>query len=249
MSTMKKVFGWFVTIEPGEGESAGSPPAEAAHEDPDEAARAAVEYVQAQESERGAQAPSASAVRRVSELDLDLDAGRLSDEALSAHFGEGSELAQPIDDIYEQHGLSRSDAPGFHVFGIEKLLTSQHLSGLDRRVKRASVMVTLEAAQVGVPSVLQDAVARDNALDQHEEAFRASLEQLEFEVSERVKAIEEEMASFLEQKRQEMADERARLRAQQDAFAEWQRIKRDEERRLFEIVGVLADEQNPITTT
>ena len=242
MSGIKNMLNWFVTIETDEKEEV---PEEAANPDPEVAAKAALER-----AEQGPVGKPVNPPRQIKAMNIDTNAGRLPNAGLgelSKLFDSDPILASP-DDIYTSHGLTRSDTPGFHIFKVEDLLGSKHLTGLDNRVKRASILVALEANQVTVETVIQDAVARDNALDQHEEMLCEEITELENEITQRNHAIESEIEAFLKGKQLEIAENRQRLEEKQAAFAEWRTIKQREEERLSNAVsGLVNPETNPIT--
>ena len=102
---------------------------------------------------------------------------------------------------------------------------------------------------MSIEGVIQDAISRDNALDQTEELLRAELDVAEHDIKTRNTEIEEEIALFLEEKRKEMSDNRALLQQKQNDFDQWLVVKRQEEMRLYNTVSILVEEHaNPITT-
>ena len=243
--SMKKMLNWFVTVEP---EAGAKVPKQAADKDPEVAAEAAL--ARAEEGPVGREVEP----RRVRDLDVDFKAGRL-DENQTADLGsmfdgamETGTLPSP-DEIYTSHALPTSTDEGFHVFHVERLLDSKYLQGLGRQVKKASILVALEANQVSIEGVIQDTISRDNALDQTEELLRAELDVAEHDIKTRNTEIEEEIALFLEEKRKEMSDNRALLQQKQNDFDQWLVVKRQEEMRLYNTVSILVEEHaNPITT-
>lgn len=73
----------------------------------------------------------------------------------------------PMDDIYRMAGIL-NPRKGYSINKIVEMLRSEHLRGLSKELKRASVLMALDAAGIPVEEVLQDAKARREAIDSYE---------------------------------------------------------------------------------
>ncbi len=272
MGRLKSVLNWFVTIEEEEGdfdeeqEQERAPAPEALHTQ--ESAPSSAEqgggkslddYLAEQEAEgvsegggagqgafagmsgRSSSTPSGVRVR---DLGLDPYAGEL-DEAMLAH-APGEMTRHDFTEIYDAAGLPREEDPGFTVFKVEKMLRSEHLQGLSNRAKAASVMVALEAGGAELQVVIQDAVSRDKALDQYEAMSRREIRELQDSIEFENDLIQSEIEEFLELKRQEIAENNARLNEARETFETWTMRKSEEEQRLFDTVSIFVAE-NPIS--
>src|SRR5271163_1442655 len=72
------------------------------------------------------------------------------------------------------------EAPhGYSILRVAQMMESEHIRSLPSDVKRSSVLVGLEAAEVNIKDVIQDAIYRDRALDGYERVQQRALEELE----------------------------------------------------------------------
>lgn len=76
------------------------------------------------------------------------------------------ELA-PVEEIYQTAGI-QTPRKGYSVVKVVEMLNSQHLRGLSTEMKRAAVLMALDAAGVSVDQVHRDAKLRQDALDIYE---------------------------------------------------------------------------------
>jgi hypothetical protein len=150
--------------------------------------------------------------------------------------------------VYQEAGI---ELP-LHGYGVDKvaeMLQSKHLSTLAREVKATAVLAALEAAQVPIKDVVQDAVRRDRALDAFEAAKQREVKDTRAEAERRIQAIKDEMEAFLKAKNAELESLKKAGEAAQEAFVKLQARKRREEERLFDAVAhFVAGAENPITT-
>ncbi|MGB7599109.1 MAG: hypothetical protein WBM24_02290 [Candidatus Sulfotelmatobacter sp.] len=112
----------------------------------------------------------------------------------------------PMEDIYRAAGITNSKK-GYSIHKVVEMLNSEHMVGLANETKRAAVMVALEAADISLGQVQQDAKTRQEALDRYE--------------AEQTKLIEAEWARKAEENIR-IEEELERVRAQYAA-----RVKRN----------------------
>jgi hypothetical protein len=162
-----------------------------------------------------------------------------------------SAVPASVDDfsaVYQEAGIELPP----HGYGVDKvaeMLESKRLAPLGRDVKATAVLAALEAAQVGVRDVLQDAVRRDGALDAFESAKEREVQELRERSEARVKTIKEEIDRFLREKNTEIEALKQASEAAAQAFTQLQARKHREEERLFEVVAHFVEgADNPITT-
>jgi hypothetical protein len=155
---------------------------------------------------------------------------------------------QSFEAVYEEAGI----ALPAHKYGVDKvseMLESKRLASLGREVKATAVMAALEAAQVPMREVIQDAVLRDKALDDFEAAKQAEVQDLKSRSEARIAAIKDEIESLLRAKNTEIEELKKAADAAAQAFADLQARKRKEEDRLHEVVShFIEGPENPITT-
>lgn len=162
-----------------------------------------------------------------------------------------SAVASSVDSfeaVYDEAGIQ---LPA-HKYGVDKvseMLSSKRLANLGREVKATAVLAALEAAQVPVRDVIQDAVLRDKALDDFEAAKEAEVQELRGKSEARIAAIKDEIDTLLREKNAEIEGLKKAAEAAQQAFVELQARKRKEEDRLHEVVShFIEGADNPITT-
>lgn len=235
-SKLKSIMNFFVTVEDAEGDEI---PEEAGSEDADVAAQAA-----RQRAEAGPVGQPADG-KRVADYVEDPYAGSLDEEMLASNTPD-IEGEATFDPIYAAAGLPVEADAAFTVFKVERLLNSEHLAGLGDRAKAASVLVALEANSIKLNTVIQDAVARDKALDNYDQMLRHDVKSLEASVEENNAAIEKQVEEFLQRKREEVAQNNRGLAEAKELYARWRMKKQAEEERLFAAVTPFVD-ANPIT--
>ena len=81
----------------------------------------------------------------------------------------------PIEDIYAVAGIANPRG-GYSVNKVVDMLHSEHIRGLSTEMKRAAVLMALDAAGVTIGQIQQDAKTRQNALDAYEAEQRKQAE-------------------------------------------------------------------------
>jgi hypothetical protein len=162
-----------------------------------------------------------------------------------------SQVPADIDDfgaVYQEAGI---ELP-LHGYGVDKvaeMLESKRLASLGREVKATAVMAALEAAQVPIREVIQDAVLRDKALDAFEAAKEREVAELRAASEARLEALKAEMDAYLRQKNAEIEELKQAGERAAAAFAKLQERKRREEQRLQDVVShFIEGADNPVTT-
>jgi hypothetical protein len=154
---------------------------------------------------------------------------------------------QSFEAVYEEAGIALPP----HKYGVEKvqeLLESKRLATLGREVRATAVLAALEAAQVPIRDVIQDAVLRDKALDDFEAAKEHEVQELKSRSEARITAIKDEIESLLRAKNTEIEELKKAADAAEQAFADLQDRKRKEEDRLHEVVShFIEGPENPVT--
>ena len=161
-----------------------------------------------------------------------------------------SQVAASVEDfgaVYQEAGI---ELP-LHGYGVDKvaeMLESKRLASLGREVKATAVMAALEAAQVPIREVIQDAVLRDKALDAFEEAKEREVSELRAQSGQRVSEIQAEMESYLREKNAEIEALKQAGETAGQAFQKLQERKRREEQRLHDVVAhFIEGAENPVT--
>ena len=155
---------------------------------------------------------------------------------------------QSFEAVYDEAGIQ---LPA-HKYGVDKvseMLESKRLASLGREVKATAVLAALEAAQVPIRDVIQDAVLRDKALDDFEAAKEAEVQDLKARSEARIAAIKDEIDTLLREKNAEIEGLKKAAEAAEQAFVDLRARKRKEEDRLHEVVShFIEGSENPVTT-
>jgi Skp family chaperone for outer membrane proteins len=158
---------------------------------------------------------------------------------------EASLAAPPsFEQIYNNAAVRPPRIP-YGILKIADMLASVHLTGMAPEAKRSALMMALEAAGVEVEDVLQDAVVRQRALNDYEEAYQKRLKDLETAKSEENVKIQAELDRMTAQylsRIQANVDDVAR---EQDRFRAWQKRKQLEVDRITEAAAYCVPAGSP----
>jgi len=81
----------------------------------------------------------------------------------------------PMDDIYRAAGII-NPRKGYSISKVVEMLASEHIRGAAKDMRRAAVLMALDAAGIPIDQVQQDAKARKDALDSYEAEQRKRVE-------------------------------------------------------------------------
>ncbi len=143
----------------------------------------------------------------------------------------------PVEDIYATAGITNPRG-GYSVNKVVDMLHSEHIRGLSTEMRRAALMMALDAAGVTIGQIQQDAKARQNALDVYETEQRKQAEaewarkaeeniQIQAEL-ERVKA---QYMARVARNEEGVAREKAKLES-------WQAAKKQASASMTEVVNL-----------
>lgn len=218
---MKSLLNFFVSVEPGEGESRPEATNDA-HED----APAAI-------------TPTVTTGPRVADL--------VAGEARPTFDAEaGGDLAsKSLEEIYLEAGLGDSQCS---VDELAKLLENPSLTSHPMSVKVVAVNLALSAKGVGMDVPIADAVRRDRALDAFQSMLDERARAAEERNTAGIQQLTREAEEYLKRKQEEMDALRAEIaeaKRQSDEFA----LRREvEEKRLAEIISpFLEGKPGPVT--
>ena len=222
---MKSLLNFFVSVEPGEGES---------HPE-------AMPGTHADSADAHATPPPKGP--RVA----DLVAGEKPPtfERFDNEAGGDDLSAKPLEDIYMEAGLGDSEC---NVDELAKLLENPALSNHPMSVKVVAVNLALSAKGVGMDVPVADAVRRDRALD----AFQALLDERARAAEERntegIQQLTREAEEYLKRKQEEMEALRAETAEARRQTADFALRREAEEKRLAELISpFLEGKPSPLT--
>ena len=148
---------------------------------------------------------------------------------------QGRLLSLP--DIYIAVGIM-SSRHGYSIDSISAMLESEHLQGMTNDVKRASILMALEAAGVPAKDLLQDGTQRLDALNSYESSERKLFEEYEERKAQENAQIQLEIervnAHFVDR----MEKNKGEVESARDAFLSWQIAKQKEAQRISEVIAL-----------
>ena len=149
------------------------------------------------------------------------------------------------EDIYHAAGIM-SPRSGYGIQKVVDMLNSERIRDLAGEVKRASVLMALEAAGASVEELLQDANRRQQALNAYEAAQRRQVETFEARRAQENSELQSEMqritahyAERIEQNEEQVAQEKESLR-------NWQMAKQHEDQRIAEVLALCSKQPSQV---
>jgi hypothetical protein len=133
----------------------------------------------------------------------------------------------PMEDIYRAAGIM-NPRRGYGINKVVEMLHSEHVRGLSREMKRAAVLMALDAAGIPIDEVLMDGRARQNALDSYEAGQKKQVEvewsrkaEESVQIQAELERVKEQYAARISRQLNGVAQEKA-------AFSSWQATKQQE---------------------
>jgi hypothetical protein len=184
--------------------------------------------------------------------------GRARGRRVAAGVGEAapprrivrSEVAADVQDfaaVYKEAGITLPPH-GYGVDRIAEMLQGKRLATLSREVKATAVLAALEAARVDVQDVIEDGIRRDKALDAFEAAKERELVERKASTETRVVSLRKDLDELLHKINSEIEKLKQESQEAEEAFAQLQIRKRQEEARLHDVVAHFVEGANPIST-
>ena len=168
--------------------------------------------------------------------------------ALSNATTSGIPKYGPFDQIYQAAAVKPPRLP-YGILKVADMMNSAHLSGLSPDAKRCSLLMALEAAGAEIEDLLQDAVVRQRALNDYEEAQKSRLKNFEQAKTDDNTKIQGELDRLTNQymaRIQANLDEVAR---EQDSFRAWQKSKQQESQRITDAAAYCVPQGSAASVT
>jgi hypothetical protein len=149
-------------------------------------------------------------------------------------------------EVYATAGIG-TPANGYSILKVADMLDNRHLADMSPDAKRNSLMMALEAAEIEIGELLQDAVARNRALDDFEDKRLAEVrvfESLKVEENNKLHAEMERLTGQYMSRIQANTDQVAR---EQDNFRGWQKRKQQESQRITDAATFCVPQGNGST--
>jgi hypothetical protein len=120
------------------------------------------------------------------------------------------------------------------ILKVADMVSSPHLCGMSPDAKRCSLLMALDAAGVEIEELLQDAVVRQRALNDYEEAQRSRLRAFEAAKADENSKIQAELDRLTSQYMSRIQANLDDIAREQDTFDDWLKHKQEESQRIAE---------------
>ncbi|MGC2171385.1 MAG: hypothetical protein WA555_09200 [Candidatus Sulfotelmatobacter sp.] len=141
----------------------------------------------------------------------------------------------PMEDIYRASGIM-DPGKGYSIKKVVEMLHSEHIQGLSKEMKRAAVLMALDAAGIPMEQVQRDAKARQDALDSHEAQQRKQVESEWARKAEEVMQIQAELESIKAHYTARIGRNLEGVAREKATFNSWLMLKQGECQRIAEAV-------------
>ena len=139
----------------------------------------------------------------------------------------------PMEDIYFAAGIVNLRR-GYSINKVVEMLRSEHMRGLSKEMKRAAVLMALDAAGITIAEVLTDARARQDALDAYEAGQRKQAEAEWTRRAEEIVQIQAELERVKDQYAARISRHMDAVTREKTAFSNWQTVKQQESQSMTE---------------
>ena len=156
---------------------------------------------------------------------------------------KATERSLSFDQIY-QGAAVKPPRLAWGILKIAEMVNSGHLSGMSPEAKRCSLLMALEAAGAEIEDLLQDAVVRQRALNDYEEAQIKALKDFESGKLEENRAIQAELDRLTAQYMSRIQVNLDEVASAQDRFRAWQKQKQHESQRITEAAAFCVPQGN-----
>ncbi|HUP05227.1 MAG TPA: hypothetical protein VMU19_14620 [Bryobacteraceae bacterium] len=144
--------------------------------------------------------------------------------------------ASGFEQIYQSAAV-KSPRGSYSILQVSEMLNSPHLAGMTPEGRRCALLMALEAARVDPDQLLQDAMLRQRALNDHEDALEERLHSFEAAKAEENRAIQAELDRITSQHLARIQLNLDAVAHAQDEFREWQEGKQQECQRITDAAG------------
>lgn len=143
------------------------------------------------------------------------------------------------EDIYRAAGILRPTS-GYDINKVVEMLHNERIHSLSDEMKRASVLMAIEAAGTSPDDLMRDANERQRALDVYEAGQKKQLEEFEAHKAQENAQIEAEMARVTAHYAERIKANQDMVAAEREALHNWQMVKQHESQRIHEVLDLCA---------
>jgi hypothetical protein len=156
-------------------------------------------------------------------------------DANPTHHSPGDLLS--MDDIYRAAGIL-APRMGYSIRKVADMLASDHLRGVSDEMKRASVLMALDAAGISVDEVLRDGAMRQSAINSYESDQWEHFEEYWAAKAAENSHIQSELERITAQYQERIKRNLDEIAREKVIFATWQTMKQQEAQRIGEAAGI-----------
>lgn len=150
----------------------------------------------------------------------------------------------PLEDVYRAMGILDARA-GYNVLKVVEMLGSNHIRELPDEMRRASVLMALDAAGISVEEILKDARLRLEALSSYEADQEKRLKESESRKLQENAEIQLEMEQVNEHYLERMNRNLDEVALERNPYIDWQKMKQQEVQRIADAVGLCEKQAMP----
>ncbi len=150
----------------------------------------------------------------------------------------------PTEDIYREAGIM-IPRKGYSVQKVVEMLNSEHIRGLSKEMKRAAVLMALDAAGISIDQIQRDAKARQDALDLFEAGQKKQIEAEWARKAEEVTQIQAELESIKAHYMARISRNMEGVAREKATFSNWQTTKQQEIKDMSEAAELCSKPKAP----
>ncbi len=143
------------------------------------------------------------------------------------------------EDIYHAAGIL-TPRSGYGVHKVVDMLNSDRIRELSKDIKRASVLMALDAAGTSPDELLKDATHRQQALNSYEAGQQKQLEEFEARKAQENTKIQAELDRVTAHYVERIKQNHDQVVREKEALRNWQMAKQHESQRISEIIELCA---------
>jgi hypothetical protein len=140
-----------------------------------------------------------------------------------------------LEDIYRTTGIV-TPRKGYNITKVVEMLHTVHMRGLSKAMKRASVLMALDAAGISTDAMLEDAKTRMEAIDSYEAAQRKLFEAEWARRAEENVQIQSELESLKGRYMDRLKRNQDGAAREKATFGSWLTVKQQESQNILEAV-------------
>ena len=144
-----------------------------------------------------------------------------------------------LEDVYRSAGIVEPRM-GYSINKVVEMLKNDHLRGLGDEVKRASVLMALNAAGIRLEDIMQDAAQRQSAVAAYEGEQRKKFEEYWSRRAEENTLLQAEMERVTRQYVERMNRNLTEVQQEKEAFQKWQSAMQHEVLQISEAATLCA---------